>query len=151
MDMRLADCFTASRRGAPQALAAVPADRRPRVLGARATGNPRAAPGPTAPVSQRPWPLLTATVYGRYKATGDRQEYERPYIARRDKLMAAVITAILTGDTSTGEITDGVWLLCEETSWCLPAHQPGGLPDPDHPHVDLFAAETAGLLAWTRC
>ena len=103
----------------------------------------------TAPVSQQPWPLLTATAYGRFKADGDRQEYERPYFARRDKLMAAVITAILTGDTSTADITDGVWLLCEETSWCLPAHQPGGLPDPDHPHVDLFAAETAALLAWT--
>ena len=43
-----------------------------------------------------------------------------------------------------------MWLLCEESTWCLPAHQPGpGLPDPDKPHVDLFAAETAALLAWT--
>ena len=42
-----------------------------------------------------------------------------------------------------------MWLLCEETTWCLPAHQPGGLPDPDNPQVDLFAAETAALLAWT--
>ncbi|HEY1625859.1 MAG TPA: heparinase II/III family protein [Streptosporangiaceae bacterium] len=150
MDMRLADCFTASRlaehlkpwRPYPPVAdrgywGRVPRETRERLL------------AQTVPVSQRPWPLLTATAYGRYKATGDRQEYERPYIARRDKLMAAVITAVLTGDTSTAEITDGVWLLCEETSWCLPAHQPGGLPDPDHPHVDLFAAETAGLLAWT--
>jgi hypothetical protein len=108
----------------------------------------------TAPISQRPWPLLTATAYGRYKADGDRQGYERPYFARRDKLMAAVITAVLTGDTSTADITDGVWLLCEESTWCPPAHQPstrqyGSLPDPDKPHVDLFAAETAALLAWT--
>ena len=46
------------------------------------------------------------------------------------------------------EINDGVWLLCEETSWCLPAHQPGALPDPARPVVDLFAAETAALLAY---
>jgi hypothetical protein len=72
----------------------------------------------------------------------------RPYFARRDKLSAAVITALLTGDAGA-DITDGVWLLCEETTWCLPAHQPGGLPDPDNPQVDLFAAETAALLAWT--
>ena len=103
----------------------------------------------TVPISQKPWPLLTATAYARFNADGDRQAYERPYFARRDKLTAAVITAILTGNTSTADITDGVWLLCEETSWCLPAHQPGGLPDPDDPHVDLFAAETAALLAWT--
>jgi hypothetical protein len=101
-----------------------------------------------APISQRSWPLLTATAYARFSADGDRQAYERPYFARRDKLIAAVIAAVLTGDNSA-DITDGVWLLCEETSWCLPAHQPGGLPDPDNPQVDLFAAETAALLAWT--
>lgn len=113
----------------------------------------------TAPFTERPWPLLTATLYGRFKADGDRQAYERPYFARRDKLIAAIITAVLTGDASTADITDGVWLLCEESTWCLPAHQPSagqysagqyrGLPDPDNPHVDLFAAETAALLAWT--
>ncbi len=102
----------------------------------------------TATIGERPWPLLTASLFARYKADGDRQAYERPYFARRDKLAAAVIGAVLTGDTGA-DITDGVWLLCEETTWCLPAHQPGGLPDPDKPHVDLFAAETAALLAWT--
>jgi hypothetical protein len=103
----------------------------------------------TVPMSQQPWPLLTATAYARFNADGNRQEYERPYFARRDKLIAAVVSALLTGNTSSGEITDGAWLLCEETTWCMPAHQPGpGLPDPDAPHVDLFAAETAALLAW---
>jgi Heparinase II/III-like protein len=148
--VRLADCFTAGRLAEhlkpwhPYPPAAdrrywdrVPAETREHLL------------AQTVPVAGKPWPLLTATAYARYKADGDRQTYERPYLARRDKLAAAVITAILTGEAGTADITDGVWLLCEETSWCLPAHQPGaGLPDPDHPHVDLFAAETAALLAW---
>ena len=149
--MRLADCFTADRlAGHLRPWRPYPpiADRRywgrvPREIREHLLTQ-------TAPISQRPWPLLTATAYARFKADGDRQAYERPYFARRDKLIAAVITAVLTGDTSAADITDGVWLLCEETSWCLPAHQPGaGLPDPDKPHVDLFAAETAALLAWT--
>jgi hypothetical protein len=148
--MRLAECFTVGRlaehlkpwRPYPPIAdrrywGRVPRDTREHLL-AR-----------TAPVSQRPWPLLTATAYARFSADGDRQTYERPYFARRDKLMAAVITAVLTGDTSAADVTDGVWLLCEESTWCLPAHQPGALPDPDDPHVDLFAAETAALLAWT--
>jgi hypothetical protein len=148
--MRLADCFTAARltehlrpwRPYPPAAdrpywERVPGETRERLL------------AQAAPASQRPWPLLTATLYGRYKADGDRQAYERPYFARRDKLSAAVLTAVLTGDTTAADIADGVWLLCEESTWCLPAHQPGGLPDPDNPHVDLFAAETAALLAWT--
>lgn len=153
--MRLADCFTDGRlaehlrpwRPYPPAAdrgywERVPPETRERLL------------AQTVPMGEKPWPLLTATAYARYKADGDRQTYERPYFARRDKLIAAVITAILTGDAGSADITDGVWLVCEETTWCMPAHQPsagryGGLPDPDHPHVDLFAAETAALLAWT--
>jgi hypothetical protein len=147
--MRLADCFTAQRlaehlrpwRPYPPVTdrrywARVPRETREQLL------------AQTAPMSGKPWPLLTATEYARFTADGDRQAYERPYFARRDKLSAAVITALLTGDAGA-DITDGVWLLCEETTWCLPAHQPGGLPDPDNPQVDLFAAETAALLAWT--
>ena len=149
--MRLADCFTAGRLAEhlrPWRPYPPIADRRYWERVPRETREHLLAQ--TAPVSQKPWPLLTATAYARFNADGDRQAYERPYFARRDKLIAAVITAVLTGDTSTADITDGVWLLCEETTWCLPAHQPGaGLPDPDHPHVDLFAAETAALLAWT--
>src|SRR3984885_7654109 len=149
--MRLADCFTPGRLAEhlrPWRPYPPIADRRywervPRDIRGQLLAQ-------TAPADQKPWPLLTATAYARYNADGDRQTYERPYIARRDKLIAAVITAVLTGGTSTADITDGVWLLCEETTWCLPAHQPGaGPPDPDHPHVDLFAAETAALLAWT--
>ena len=149
--MRLADCFTAGRLAEhlrPWRPYPPVADRR--YWGRVPQETREHLLAQTAPIGQRPWPLLTATTYARFKADGDRQAYERPYIARRDKLIAAVITAVLTGNASSADITDGVWLLCEETSWCLPAHQPGGgLPDPDHPHVDLFAAETAALLAWT--
>src|SRR3984957_5923499 len=148
--MRLADCFTAARLAEHLR----PWRPYPPVAARRYGGRvPREARelllAQAAPISERPWPLLTATAYGRFKADGDRQAYERPYFARRDKLIAAVITAVLTGATPTADITDGVWLLCEESTWCLPAHQPGGLPDPDNPQVDLFAAETAALLAWT--
>jgi hypothetical protein len=149
--MRLADCFTADRLAEhlrPWRPYPPVADRG--YWGRVPAGTREYLLERTAPVGQRPWPLLTATEYGRYGRDGNRTAYERPYIARRDKLAAAVITAILAGDAGTTDITDGVWLLCEESTWCLPAHQPGaGLPDPDHPHVDLFAAETAALLAWT--
>ena len=148
--MRLADCFTADRLAEhlkPWRPYPPMADRRYWERVPRETREHLLAR--TAPASQHPWPLLTATAYARFSADGDRQAYERPYFARRDKLMAAVITAVLTGGTSAADVTDGVWLLCEESTWCLPAHQPGALPDPDDPHVDLFAAETAALLAWT--
>jgi hypothetical protein len=52
------------------------------------------------------------------------------------------------------EIVNGIWTTCEETYWGLPAHlglqkAGSGLPDVEEPTVDLFAAETASLLAWT--
>jgi hypothetical protein len=104
-----------------------------------------------------PRPVLTATGYARFFTDGDRQAYERPYFARRDRLGAAVLTAALSGPSPSrvGDIIDGVGLLCEETSWCLPAHHlfarrsSSPLPDPVEPCVDLFAAETAALLAYT--
>jgi hypothetical protein len=118
--MRLADCFTAARLGERLR----PWRPYPPIADRRYWGSVRRETREhlltqTAPVSERPWPLLTATAYARFKADGDRRTYERPYLARRDKLAAAVVTAVLTGDASTADITDGVWLLCEETTWCL--------------------------------
>jgi hypothetical protein len=51
------------------------------------------------------------------------------------------------------DIVDGIWTICEETFWGVPAHlsyqKKGiGLPDVNDPVVDLFAAETSSLLAW---
>lgn len=102
-------------------------------------------------VLDRPWPVLTATGYLRFRMDGDRVGYEDLYFARRTRLASAVLAAGLRGPEAglIADITDGVWLLCEETSWCIPAHSPTPLPDPAHPHIDLFAAETAALLAWT--
>jgi hypothetical protein len=113
--------------------------------------------GQAARILAVPWPVLTATDYGRFSRDGDRQAYERPYFARRTRLAAAVLAAALTGPTREriDDVIDGVWLLCEETSWCLPAadlfaRRAGqSLPDPAQPCVDLFAAETAALLAYT--
>ncbi len=52
------------------------------------------------------------------------------------------------------DIANGVWAICEESTWCLPAHisvQKAGnnLPDIAEPIVDLFAADTGSLIAWT--
>jgi Heparinase II/III-like protein len=112
--------------------------------------------GQAARILAQPWPVLTASGYARFFADGDRQAYERPYFARRSRLGSAVLTAALAGPTAErlSEVTDGIWLLCEETSWCVPAAElnarrdGASLPDPARPVVDLFAAETAALLAY---
>jgi hypothetical protein len=74
---------------------------------------------------------------------------------RRNRLQALVIAECVEGKGRfLDEIANGLWLTCEETFWGLPAHLGAqkagvGFPDATKPIVDLFAAETASLLAWT--
>ena len=90
---------------------------------------------------------------------GDRVRYETPYFARRRKLCAAVLGACANGDMGDlDDVVDGIWLICEESSWVISAHNgsdhPGVppaserlLPDVTNPYVDLFAAQTAMILS----
>ncbi|WP_049580919.1 heparinase II/III domain-containing protein [Streptomyces sp. SBT349] len=103
-----------------------------------------------------PWPALPPDGFAAFGLRGDRVHYEGPHFARRSRLAAAVVLTLLRGPgAATGQLAEGVRELCSEPTWCVPAHErstgPGGLPapDPERPTVDLFAAETAGLLAFT--
>ena len=102
-----------------------------------------------------PWEVLPASVFLEFRRNGNRSRYESIRDHRRKKLQDLVMAECLEGkDRFTDEIANGVWLTCEETFWGVPAHLGAqkagvGLPDVTEPIVDLFAAETASLLAWT--
>ena len=105
------------------------------------------------------YPMVTATQFLAFCRTGDRMAYEKPYFARRSLLMGAVLGECLLDDgTYLDAVIDGLWCICEETTWVLSAHNgsdhPGRppmnerpLPDAANPYVDLFAAQTAATLA----
>ena len=99
-----------------------------------------------------PWPQPTLSRWRAYLRDGSRLAWEDPYFARRDRLHATALALALTGDRAryADQVLDGVWLLAEESTWCLPAHEDPAraVPDPGRPHLDLFAAETAASLAW---
>ena len=101
------------------------------------------------------WPLLSATLFLEYARIGNRSHYEHYNGIRRNKLRELVIAECAEGKGRfLDEITNGVWGACEETFWGYPAHLGAqkartGLPDVSEPIVDLFAAETGSLLAWT--
>jgi hypothetical protein len=123
---------------------AVPAERRDPVV-SRAQA-----------IAGTPWPALPATLFAEFRRVGDRERFQRPHFERRDRLATLTLAECLSGRGSfVDEVVDGIWAICEETTWCLPAHSfsprlPGTpLPDVDYPVVDLFAAETGALLAWT--
>ncbi len=101
------------------------------------------------------WPSLLATTELDFKRNGNRTRYESQMFGRRHRLIDLVLGECATGDGRfLDDITNGVWLICEETFWGAPAHlgtqkAKAGLADAAEPIVDLFAAETASTMAWT--
>jgi hypothetical protein len=134
----------AAFRPFPKSWDAVPADARATLIAA----------GEKA--LKTPWESLPATIFLEFKRDGNRSHYEAYRTRRRDRLQALVVAELMEDKGRfVDEIVNGVWLTCEESFWGVPAHlgvqKAGvGLPDVAEPIVDLFAAETASLLAWTN-
>jgi len=101
------------------------------------------------------WPVLPAALFLDYARTGNRSRFQAQRNARRHALANLVLAECAEGKGRfVDQIANGVWATCEETYWGVPAHlrlqKAGrGLPDVEEPTVDLFAAETSSLLAWT--
>jgi hypothetical protein len=100
------------------------------------------------------WPALPATLFLECARTGNRANYQNVRNVRRDTLRDLIIAECMEGrGRFVDDIVNGIWTTLEESYWGVPAHlhmqKAGrGLPDTAEPTVDLFAAETASLLAW---
>src|SRR5215470_5734572 len=102
-----------------------------------------------------PWPIPLAHGYARYFRDGDRDAYEQIVFARQSRLTRAAVLAAVTLDPLwMDEVADGVTLLCEQSSWCWPAHDDtyrrhgAVVPTVTDPCLDLGAGEVAAQLAW---
>ncbi|MBN2451958.1 MAG: heparinase II/III family protein [Lentisphaeria bacterium] len=101
------------------------------------------------------WPAIPAHLAMEYVRSGNRSVYEQASFPRRSMLAALVLAECVEGRGRFAEaLVDAVWSICEESFWGVSAHIPmqkagAGLPDTSEPVVDLFAAETGALLAWT--
>ena len=101
------------------------------------------------------WPYIPATKSLLIERTGDRNEYQTVSFEKRRVLGTLLIAEIHENKGRfVDPIINGIWSICEESFWGVPAHLPktkeiSGLMDTSEPFVDLFAAETATLLAWT--
>lgn len=93
-------------------------------------------------------PLLKWSDFKRFQEDGDRHAYESAYFARRKRLTAFGLLAWLEPQHSPylEALLDTVWAVCDEYTWCLPAHLPAGAGKHTE-YIDLFAAETAFTLA----
>ncbi len=108
--------------------------------------------------AEKPIPQLLLSDYTEYSENGNRVHFESRYFERR--IMLAALTLAECAENKgrfLKPLLDVMYLILEETSWCLPAHNsyirdtPAlPVPDPSRPVVDLFAAETAALLAFSE-
>lgn len=109
----------------------------------------------------KPYPMLHATDFMAFVRNGSRKAWENPYFERRCKLAAAMLGCCVSGtERDLDDVIDGIWCICEESSWVISAHNgsshPGmrpaserPLPDVQNPYIDLFAAQTAMVLSLT--
>ncbi len=97
---------------------------------------------------RNPIPALNYSAYRRFHYDGDRDEYEKPYFARRRALdVCALLTLIYPEkEEYLVQLMDLIYAVCDEYTWCLPAHQTE-LGKNNNRHIDLFAAETGMCLS----
>ncbi len=101
------------------------------------------------------YPALTATDWLAFSRVGDRALFQEKYFSRRYALCALVLAECAEGrNRFWDDIANGLFALCEESGWQLPAHNnyvrdatPLPLPDTARPVLDLFACDTGALLA----
>ena len=101
------------------------------------------------------FPALSATDFMDFTRTGNRIRYENIYFTKRYALSALVLAECAENSGRfTDGIVNGIFSICEESAWCLPPHNSYirdtpqlPLPDITHPVLDLFACETAAVLA----
>jgi hypothetical protein len=101
------------------------------------------------------WERIPATVTLQYVRNGNRSNYDAMNTRQRERLTTLVLAEVFENEGRfLDEIANGIWAISEQTYWGSTAHlgmqrAGSGLPDVTEPTVDLFAAETGSLLAWT--
>lgn len=103
----------------------------------------------------QPWPVLPASGFARYFRDGNREDYEQVVFARQRRFTRAAVMAARTLEPVwLDETIDGAIALCEQSTWCWPAHDDTHarhgrtLPTVTDPYVDLGSGEVVGQLAW---
>jgi hypothetical protein len=91
---------------------------------------------------------ISATISMDFVRSGDRERHSGISFDKRNVLMQLLLAeSVEDKGRFTEAILNGVWSICEESYWGVPAHIRGtGLPDVENPVVDLFTAETAAVM-----
>jgi hypothetical protein len=110
-------------------------------------------------------PGLAYQLYALFDTTGGRKEFESRYFERRNRLLVyGLLSWLWNRREDIKALEDAIWAICDEYSWCLPAHMAGRSLSPvsetarhkgiitqggsdNSLRLDLFACETGFALA----
>ena len=98
---------------------------------------------------------IPTTVFMEYVRNGNRSHFEDLNFSKRHALCPLIMAECIEHKGKyLDKIIEGIYSVCEETAWQLPAHNSYIrdsaayiLPDITDPVIDLFAAETGAFLA----
>ena len=101
------------------------------------------------------YPYLKATDFIEFSRTGNRVHYEDKLFIKRKALDALVLAECVEhSGRFMDDIINGIFAICDETAWQLPAHNSYIrnspqliLPDVTNPVIELFSCEAASVLA----
>jgi hypothetical protein len=114
---------------------------------------------------REPIPPLPYSLFSLFDTQGDRKQFEGPYFERRNRLLVYGLSSWLwKRPEDLSGLQDSIWAICDEYSWCLPAHMGGKSRSPAEESpatrgiitgprfdnaltIDLFACETGLALA----
>lgn len=98
-------------------------------------------------VVKSPIPEVRYSFFREFHITGNRAHYEFPHGLKRTNMYLLAMGTFLTGrEDFLLRLQDYIWDVCNEVTWCYPAHLPEEL-DYNEPYIDLFASMTAEQLA----
>ena len=100
---------------------------------------------------KKSWNAIPAETFAEFRTNGNRTRYEEASFGIRKQFVCLVMAEIMQGrGRFLPSIRKGLHYFIEkEPWWGIPAHYPKDHPEKDIQPVDLFNAETAGMLAWT--
>ena len=95
----------------------------------------------------QPWATISDSIFGEFRRNGNRTHYEQLCFQKRTQLAAVAMAEIIEGKGRfIPDLKAGLDNLLAEPWWGIPAHYNPAQPKQKDQTVDLFNAETAGLV-----
>ena len=95
------------------------------------------------------WESINIIYFSDFRENGDRDRYQNFIFSKRNKLLALAMGEIMEGKGRfMNDILNGLFSVCEETWWGVPAHYGPKMPQPELQTLALFSGETGGMMSW---